>query len=378
MNWLELKAKFNKYKCKVALGIIALLFIKAISAWTTYYLEKKEEKIAMPIKEIETSDLFNESRNYIVKKWKDWKKEIVYKVNPKNEKDKSIFSMKTIEEAEEQKELKGTFLFKDAKTDVSNKTTDYISYLNKKDYKKANWMYIKFSNAWVENTKTNFEKILLIKDNLRVVKVEPLYNVYTSKAIIKVTANWKIEDKLLEKKESNWNLYYYKDWDKFKLLNPEYIYLPVPFLKNSKLIEWDISHKSHILEMQIQKIYLQFPNKLYFKIGSKVSENVLYNRIKLEIINKKTKEVLFSKKYDFYEFNKKAKWKKWVVAWKMGYKITYWLPVIFDNNTFGTIIDKMMDNNWNLKLRDYEVKLTPYNDLDILLNYPSYSFNLKE
>ena len=216
MNWIELKAKFNKYKCKFAIGIIIILFIKALSAWTTYYLEKKEEVVKMPIVEIETKDLFNESRNYIIKRWKDWKKIITYKINPNNPDDKEIFEIKTEIEPIEQKELRWNYKFENSKTDISNIASDYLSYINKKDWKSANKLYKDFSNFWIENTKQNFEKVLLLKDNLKIVGIKPSYDIYTSKGIVKVETEWKVEDKLLWEKKEWLDIYFNKNWDNFE------------------------------------------------------------------------------------------------------------------------------------------------------------------
>ena len=374
MNSIQLKHKFNQYKVKALLAIIAILFIKIIFSWGELLLEKQNQEIEMPVKIIKTNELFNENINYILEKGEKGKEVITNKIWKNGIKE--FYKREVIIEAKVQKELKGTMNFDDKKTEINNLVWDYILSINNKDYKKSQKFYTKFSQAWEKSTKTNFSTILKIKWNLKLLSTEPLYDFYTSTSITKTVLEGNVFDTILNENFTKWNLYsYFEDW-KFKILNPEYISLQNNTKPQSQFIEGTSSNKTHFLNLRINKVIVKFPNKLYFSIIAKVTENVLFNKIKIELVNKTTKEVLYKSKINYKDISSKSQWKKWVVNWKIWYKTSFWIPIEFWKENYASIMDKLIWSNWQLELEKFELKLTPENDLDIFLNYKPLVFKL--
>jgi len=374
MNSVQLKHLYHKHKCKVAIFFIIILFIKALSSWTILLLEKVEKKIEMPTSIIETNELFSESRNYILEKWKEWKALVTNSID----KDwiKKLYKTKIIKEAIEQKELKWTLNFDNYKLSINNNIWDYILNLNKKNYKWIQNLYTKFSKAWEISSKTNFNKLLKMKWNFKVVETIPLYDNYSSKAITKTKVIWELYDSVLDKTLKEFEIYSYFENNEFKILNPEYISLETNSEGIEQFVEGTNSNKSHFLELKINKAILKFPNKIYFSILAKSTENVLFNKIKIELINIKTWEVIYKNKINYKDISFKSSWKKWIVNWKIWYKTNFWAPIEFDEDSYASIMDKMLWKNWKLDLSKFQLNLTPENDLDIFLNYKTFKFKL--
>ena len=118
MNSIQLKHKFNQYKVKALLAIIAILFIKIIFSWGEFLLEKQNKEIEMPVKIIKTNELFNENINYILEKGKKGKEVITNKIWKNGIKE--FYKREVIIEAKVQKELKWTMNFNDKKTEINN------------------------------------------------------------------------------------------------------------------------------------------------------------------------------------------------------------------------------------------------------------------
>lgn len=371
---LKIKNFFYKHKCKVLLFLLLIALIKGFWAWKTLYLEKVEEKIAMPVNVIETTDLFSESRNYVIIEWKDWKRNITYSIWEDWE--KNIFSMETIEEVSEQKELRWTLKFEEYKIKIENNISDYLKKINNKSYEVQEF-YTDFSKTNNStNTKLNFSSLIKLDWNFLIQETIPLYDYYTEKAITKTIVSWKFKDEILWKTLNEFNIYSYWNWKEFKIINPEYISLRTSEdLKVSNFIEWTLSNKTHFLELQINKMVMNLPNKMYFSILAKSSENVLFNKIKIEIKEKETWTIIYKNKINYKEISEKSNWTKWIVEWKIWYKTNFWIPIEFQKDEFWTIIDKMF-KNWNLDISRFQILLRPENDLDINLNYPEYIFNL--
>ena len=373
---LKLKLLFLKYKCKISIFLIFFLFVSLLLKGGVYYLEKKKEVVPRSVSYIESKDIFSDSTPYVIKEGQDGLRETTYKIW--KDWSEEVYDYKELKPMKEETRMRGTLRYKDYEVDIRNQITKYIGDVINKRFNKLNSYYIDFSKVEISDSKKNWLKLMKIKGNFILDKTTPLYEYYSTKAITKTKLNGEYYDSIKRKKFNYLNVFSIYDSKKgeFKIINPEYIELDINTRDNNHKIVNLISsvnkYSAHNLEIEIKKEYLKFPNHLLFYLENHLSKNIKYNRVKIELY--KEWKLLYSEKKEINDFNKetfgKTNWRK-----KSAYKLNYWVDIDFDKKHFSTIYDKIMEN-WILKMNKLILKITPINDSDVSLDYPTYEFKL--
>lgn len=373
----KIKLLWNLHKEKVLYWIIVLLLIALASKnWGNYFLETIEETTKMPIKTVETSDLFDQSMPWVVKEWKDWVKKVTYMTEEATW-NKEIYKTESVVEKETQEEIEWTLKFSDYKVQIQNQISDYLLSLKNWDYQKAMTYYLDFTNHHsTDVTKYNFTTLFKVKWNFLIQDSIPLYNYSTSKALVKTTITWDFYDSVRWKDLTSWDIYSLWNWSEFKILNPEYLSLISSWISDEKMIPWTQTNKSHYLNLEINKFFINFPNHLYFALTAKTTENVLFNKVKVKLENKETWEVIYDDTITYNDISEKAVWKKTIFKWKSGYKTFFWIPIEFKKENFSTIYDNLYENGF-FNISKYKLTVKPINDNDPYLNYEDFMFEFK-
>lgn len=364
------------YKDKLYLWTIILLFLLLIlKDGSNYYLETVEEKVPRPITTIDSTDLFNQSIPWVLEEGVDWINKVTYKIKEWTS-TKTRYKTEVIVEKKEQKEKQGTLDYAQYKVQIENTVSSYIQALQNKDYKTAlSYYYSLTTHNNPDITKYNYENLFKISGNPIITNTEPLYNYSSSKAITVTNIKGDFFDAILNKKLTIWNIYTMWNWKEFKILNPEYLSLAIKSTFNEKLIQWTNINRSHYLGLEVSNFFIKFPQKIFFSLNAKITENVLFNKVKIELLNNKTGEKYYQGTVVYNDITEKAEWVRTVYKWKSGYKTTFWVPIEFKKENFSTIYDKMYKNN-QLDVWELMLSIRPINDGDPYLNYKTYKFNL--
>jgi len=372
---LKLKLFLRKYKLQLGYVLAFFFFLLYLwKGWDILYVEREEEVIPRPITYINSPDLFTESNPFVLKEGKEWLQEVYYTIG---EGDREYLKNEIIESSEKQTEIKGTLKYTDVKVDIQNMISNYLNDLTNKRYSELNNYYTSFSTSNLKTSEDNWNTIRKPKSNFIIEELTPLYNVNSSRAIVRITAKGNYYDSIKETNQSILEIYALYDWDlgEFKILNPEYIPVTLRTEASLQLIEKTRSSPTHNLELDLKRMLVNFPNRFLFELDVRSSDNVIFNRIKIELREKETGDVIYEEKQDYKDFNPDVQWGTTIFQKRIGYSTSFWLTLDFKDSEFWTIYDQLLLSD-NLHLTPYELVLTPINDSFTTIDYPEYTFDL--
>lgn len=364
------------YKEKIYIWVIIfLLILLAAKNGSNYFLETITETVPRPINTVESTDLFNQSIPWVLEEWVDWVSNVTYKTKEWTT-TKEKYKVEVVTEKKEQKEKQWTLDYSQYQVQIGNNVSTYLQAVKNQDYKSAIWYYYDLTtHNSPEITKYNYENLIKINWNPIITSTEPLYNYSSSKAIAVTNVDGDFEDLVTWKKFTTLSIYSIWNWKEFKIFNPEYLSLPVKWWFLDKLVQWTNTSKSHYLGLEVSKFFIRFPNKIYFSLNAKTTENVLFNKVKVEVTNNKTWEKYYQWTVTYNDISEKAEWIRTVYKWKAWYKTMFYVPIEFKKEVFSTIYDKMY-KDWQFAINDIQISIKPINDSDVYMNYSVYKFNL--
>lgn len=393
-NKLRMTLEYHKNKILIW-TICFLLLMLFLKSWRETILETKEELIPMTTNSVLSNNQFNKSTAYVLEEGYNWKKKVTYKTY--SDGSKEVFKTEVIEDSKEQKELQWTLEYSEYKVQIQNLVSQYLLNLQNKRWNEANNDYIKFSKVQFledQETQNNFVQRFKINSQPLITEFIPLYDHYSTRALVKTIIQWKFNNILLNKIENTWEVYSVWDWGSFKILNPEYINLLSDSVEKERVVWWTTSNKSHYLNLTLSKLYLNWPNKLYLYMEGKTSSDTLFNKVKVALYKKKETyneesdsasqqvnlekvELLFSDTIIYRDMSERASWRRTNYKWKSWYRTEFFIPIEFDKKNFFAIYDRMMKKD-KLDLSQFIITLEPINDSDPNLKYPTFRYNMDE
>ena len=371
---LQIKPFFYKYKTYIGYFLaLFLLILLLLSRNGQVYIERVEESIIRNIQTVNSTDLFTESRPYILKEGSDGLREVLYRIDEEG-RNIGIHSSTILESPEEEIQVRGTTLYSERRIEIENQVSSYLQDIVNKRYQNLNEYYPLFARTQGTNT---WEAVKILNGNFIIEESIPLYNHYSSKALVQTRARGQVEDKLRKETREYIDIFsiYDSETRTFKILNPEYI----PISRNTRndrttqLIERTQFSPTHNLSFELQQTLVEFPNTILFRIDSKSSENVTYNRVRVVVEKKESGEVIYDQTLNYRDFDRTVLWNRTLFNSRLGYGVNYYLEVQFWRDEFNTLFENSI--SWNrLDFEQYKVTFTPINDNVVNLVYPSFSF----
>lgn len=327
---LQIKPFFYKYKTYIGYFLaLFLLILLLLSRNGQVYIERVEESIIRNIQTVNSTDLFTESRPYILKEGSDGLREVLYRIDEEG-RNIGIHSSTILESPEEEIQVRGTTLYSERRIEIENQVSSYLQDIVNKRYQNLNEYYPLFARTQGTNT---WEAVKILNGNFIIEESIPLYNHYSSKALVQTRARGQVEDKLRKETREYIDIFsiYDSETRTFKILNPEYI----PISRNTRndrttqLIERTQFSPTHNLSFELQQTLVEFPNTILFRIDSKSSENVTYNRVRVVVEKKESGEVIYDQTLNYRDFDRTVLWNRTLFNSRLGYGVNYYLEVQF-------------------------------------------------